>query len=98
MLKISIQGDNRKTMGVLEREKERIMSLIATDVKTVATRNTPIDKGGARRGWRLENTYREKRVVNRVPYVDLLEQGRSKQAPRGILGPTVREISRRRYK
>lgn len=98
MLKISIQGDRRKTMGVLEREKVRIMDEIATDVMDVAVSKTPIDQGKARRGWHLESTGREKRIVNRVQYIDLLEKGRSKQAPRGILGPTVREISRRKYK
>ena len=97
MLKLSILGTKR-TMGVLEREKARIISEIAQDTLDVARNNTPIDEGRARRGWRLENTFEGKRIANRVPYIDLLEAGRSKQAPNGILGPTVREISRRRYR
>ena len=97
MISITVRG-LRKAMSGLEREKDRVISEIAQDTLEVATRNTPIDKGQARKGWRSENAGGDIRIVNRVPYVDLLEQGRSKQAPNGILGPTVREISRRRYK
>ena len=97
MISISIRGI-RKTMGGLEREKDRIIGEIAQDTIEVARKNTPIDEGRARAGWHRENTIDGYRIVNRVPYIDLLEKGRSKQAPNRILGPTVREISRRRYK
>jgi hypothetical protein len=97
MLKIRVLGTG-KVMSSLEREKEKFIDLVAKDIKDVAVRRTPIDKGRARRGWRLEGTGTGKRIVNRVPYIDVLEKGHSKQAPNGILGPTVREISQRRYK
>lgn len=97
MIGISVRGI-RNTMKGLEREKDRIISEIAQDTLDVAVKNTPIDEGRARAGWRRENTGTGFRIANRVPYIDLLEKGRSKQAPNGILGPTVREISRRRYK
>lgn len=93
MIKTSIRGI-RKTMRGLEREKDHVIDEIVQDTLELARANTPIDEGRARKGWRRENNI----VVNRVPYIDLLEKGRSKQAPRGILGPTVREISRRRYR
>ena len=97
MLKISVKNTNR-VMRHLEREKEALHNLIAQDILEIARSKTPIDKGQARRGWRLENSIREKRIVNRVPYIDELERGHSKQAPNGILGPTVREITKRSYK
>ena len=97
MLEIRVKG-TRQVSRSLEREKESLMTKIAEDTKSVAVSKTPIDQGQARRGWRLESSHRVKRIVNRVPYIDLLEKGRSKQAPNGILGPTIREISKRRYK
>ena len=97
MLSIRVKG-TREVMRGLEREKDSIITKIAEDTKSVAVSKTPIDQGQARRGWRLETSFRMKKIVNRVPYIDLLEKGRSKQAPRGILGPTIREISKRRYK
>ena len=85
-------------MASLEREKDLFIDKVAKDTVNVAKSNTPIDQGNARRGWRLEGAAYGKRIVNRVPYIDYLENGHSRQAPNGILGPTVREISRRRYR
>jgi hypothetical protein len=97
MLRISVRGTKRVGRD-LEREKDQLVNRIATDTLSVAKSKTPIDKGQARRGWRLESSYKEKNIVNRVSHIVPLEEGRSKQAPNGILGPTIREISRRRYK
>ncbi len=97
MLQIRVKG-TRSVARSLEREKDSLVTKIAEDTKSVAVQKTPIDQGQARRGWRLESSFKMKKIVNRVPYIDLLEKGRSKQAPNGILGPTIREISKRRYK
>lgn len=97
MLSIKILG-LKKTMTSLEREKDLLIDRVAKDTLVVAKSNTPIDKGQARRGWRLEGAGYGKRIVNRVSHIVPLENGHSKQAPNGILGPTVREISKRRYK
>lgn len=97
MLEIRVRG-TKQVMNGLEREVDRVISKVADDTIRIAQSKTPIDKGQARRGWRLEDAGNDKRIVNRVSYIDLLENGRSKQAPRGILGPTIREIQRRKYK
>jgi len=86
-------------MRSLEREKDSFITRVANDILGVARKNTPVDKGQARRGWRLDSRHKMKSIVNRVPYIVQLEEGHSKkQAPNGILGPTIREISQRRYK
>ena len=97
MLSISVKN-TRQVVASLEREKEKVTSQIAQDTLEVARSKTPIDKGAARAGWRLEKRSNEQRVVNRAPHIDALENGHSKQAPNGILGPTIREISNRRYR
>jgi len=97
MLKISVRGTKR-VGRYLEREKDSLIDRVAKDVLTVARGNTPIDKGQARRGWHLESSYKRKNVVNRVSHIVPLENGRSTQSPQGILRPTLREISKRRYK
>lgn len=96
MLTITVRNTNQVVKS-LERELDSVMTRVANDTLGVARSKTPIDQGRARRGWRMEKSYRLINIVNRVPYIDELERGRSKQAPSGILGPTVREISRRRY-
>jgi len=59
-------------------------------------KRTPIKQGRARRGWRVERRGTNTHVVNRTPYIGTLERGRSKQAPRGILKPTLRGLKNRR--
>jgi hypothetical protein len=97
MLKFILTG-KQNVIRHLEKEKDAFMTRVAEDIKQVATQNTPIDKGRARRGWKMSSTRNTRSITNRVPYIDLLERGRSKQAPKGIVGPTIREISKRRYR
>jgi hypothetical protein len=46
---------------------------------------TPIDTGQARRGWQT----RQNSVENRVPYIERLERGWSKQAPTGFVNQAI---------
>jgi hypothetical protein len=46
---------------------------------------TPVDKGNARRKTRLNR----KTIEARYPYAKRLDEGHSKQAPNGMLAPTV---------
>ena len=94
MLKFVLRNKSR-TMRGLEREKDLFIDRMADDLLVTARRLTPIDQGKARRGWRKEKSFRQTSVVNRVPYIDALENGHSKQAPNGITRPTLRETLRR---
>lgn len=60
-----------------------------------ARRHTPIDKGRARRSWSKTISGRDFKVENSVPYIGRLEEGYSKQRPRGITGPASRAAKRR---
>jgi hypothetical protein len=63
-----------------------------------------VDTGRARKGW-SKNVNKDNFVIeNKVPYVPVLDKGRhmtprgmrgSKQAPRGIVGPSLNEIKRK---
>ncbi len=64
-------------------------------------RATPIDTGTARRGWvapqlpRVDYRSSGKTFAiarNDVPYVGILDQGSSKQAPKGIVQPVLDKL------
>lgn len=84
-----------KTINDLKRDRDRLLNTFADEVLAVAKANTPIDTGKARRGWRKRRSRRGFNIDNRVPYVGLLDfdpslkRPRSRQAPRGIIKPTV---------
>lgn len=91
-------------MTRIQRELGKVSDRIAQTIFQEAKNNTPIDKGRARRGWTLKQgrnpstgnfVERQHRISNRVPYVDLLERGRSKQRPRGIVRPTIEAFKRK---
>lgn len=90
-------GRNRMTfkpktiIADIQKKTEKFIDAVMDDVKVVASKETPIDTGRARRGWRRNG----KDVVNNVDYITELEDGHSKQAPSGIATPTIKEINRR---
>lgn len=94
MLSIKITGI-RRLVGGLEREKDRFIDGLTNELLVEARKHTPIDKGQARRGWRKEKSFRQTSIVNRVPHIEALENGHSKQAPNGITKPAIREALRK---
>ena len=85
-----------KTMKSLQRDRDSLLATLADNVLRVIKRNTPIDKGRARRGWRKSKVLKGFSVINRVPYIGALEKGRSKQAPKGIVRPSIEQVKLRR--
>ena len=80
----------------VEKSIKGVSTKLGNALLKEARKNTPIRQGRARKGWRVERSGTNTRVVNRVPYIGTLERGRSKQAPQGILKPTVRNVKNRR--
>lgn len=74
---------------------------LANDVFTEVTKRTPVDTGRARSGWQKKVQATNFVIENSVPYVPVLDKGRhmtnrgmrgSKQAPKGIVGPSLESI------
>lgn len=106
MIKVSVTN-TIQVLRHLQKEKDALMTRIADDVKQEAIKNTPIDKGRARKGWRQHIgtnptassvIERNIRIFNNTPYINALERGRSKQSPKGITQPTLSAIQKRRYR
>ena len=85
-----------KVLALVEQSIKKVNTSLVKTLLVEAKKSTPIRQGRARRGWRVERQGTNTRVVNRVPYIGTLERGRSKQAPRGILRPTVQKMKNRR--
>lgn len=72
------------------------------DLQDQVVKTTPIRTGTAKRGWRRVAEFKfngqtQTVIRNDVPYIGVLDKGTSKQAPNGIVEPSVAEI-KRRYK
>ena len=85
-----------KVLTSVEQSIKKVNTSLVKTLLIEAKKSTPIRQGRARKGWRVERQSTNTKVVNRVPYIGTLERGRSKQAPNGILRPTVQRTKNRR--
>lgn len=65
------------------------MQQVADEVERTAKSKTPVKTGFTRSKWNKQVTTKDFKVTNRVPWIERLEAGSSRQAPRGIIGPTL---------
>lgn len=96
-----MRSTNAKTIfNHIESKLERAVDQLFNQLNTDARNITPIRTGRAKRGWRKTSTYRigdsKVLVENKVPYIGLLDQGRSRQAPAGIIVPVLSKILKQR--
>lgn len=86
---ISMSFDNQ---GFTNRTISALVRQLAADVETEIKKNTPIKTGNARRNWQKTVGSKTFDVTNKVPYIERLEAGASRQAPKGMIGPTLKTI------
>lgn len=82
----------------VERELDRTLEQTVKDVSNVVYREareaTPVRTGYTKSKWNQSVKDDDFTVSNRVPWIERLEKGASKQAPRGIIGPTLTATKR----
>lgn len=103
MFKLTVDGIT-KTNQRLTRELSDAINRLGNDLFNEVLRNTPVDTGRARAGWRLKKQPSNFVIENPVPYVPILDKGRhmtnrgmrgSNQAPKGIVTPSLNVIKRK---
>ena len=92
-LKIEVRGV-ADTMKQVEQDYRGFLERVADTIVTEAPKFTPKRTGRAAAGWEKKVSNDSFEVVNRVPYVGYLEKPyvKSKQAPKGIIGPTLTSV------
>lgn len=91
----------------LRKVRVNMARTIANDIFRGVKDKTPVDTGTAKRGWRLQTKRTNFEISNNVPYIGVLDKGRhmtsrgmrgSLQAPKGMTGPTLRELKTKNRK
>jgi hypothetical protein len=92
-LKIEVRGIQETIKGV-EKDYADFLERVADMVLEEAPKFTPVRTGLARRSWEKNTTKDNFEVVNTQPYTRYLEKPylKSKQAPVGIVGPTLTSV------
>ena len=76
----------------LEKSLQMTIKQVADLVESTAKKVTPVKTGYTRNQWTKKTKRKNFEVANRVPWIERLEAGASKQAPRGIVGPTLTQV------
>jgi HK97 gp10 family phage protein len=90
-VKISLIGQDNLTRS-LKDAVSKVVKDLADEVLVDARQNTPYKTGNARKNWNKQIGKENFAVTNKVPYIERLEAGASKQAPKGIIGPTLAQV------
>ena len=77
----------------LIRSVDRMLDQVKNKTYNTARSETPVRSGYAKSQWRKKDTSDGFSVSNAVDYIQFLDKGSSRQAPRGITKPTVRKIT-----
>jgi precorrin isomerase len=93
-MKVTITGLNMVNEG-LQRDLRKMVEKVASLVIQEAVKATPRKTGYARSQWNKSVGEHGFQVENHVPYIGALEKGHSKQAPKGILMPTISNVKRK---
>lgn len=96
MIKIEVRGIDSAIRNIEEQfrqHQERVIDAIHEE----APRFTPRRTGRAAGAWEKDVRRDNMEVINRTPYVGYLElpYAKSKQAPKGIIGPTLTSVKRK---
>ena len=78
----------------LAKSIEEISKKISEDVLKGVRRRSPVRSGLFKRSWRMSGSKNRYKISNPQPYGHALEHGRSGQAPKGVVGPTLRQIGK----
>lgn len=90
-MKISLIGQDSLSRE-LKNTLSKVVKDLADEVLVDARQNTPYKTGNARKNWNKQVGKENFSVSNKVPYIERLEAGASKQAPKGIIGPTLAQV------
>jgi uracil phosphoribosyltransferase len=100
MFKVELIGIDSSIQQVNAEFRSEVKRL-AHSLFTEVVKTTPVKTGAARSGWKQKIEDQGFEISNDVPYVPVLDLGRhmtsrgmrgSKQAPNGIIGPSLKSI------
>jgi hypothetical protein len=93
MINMNVKINRNLLTPALKRIRTQLAAL-PQEIYEEFVKNTPIDKGNARRSTQLVNN---KKIAAKYTYASRLENGWSKQAPKGMIKPT-QEWAKKRIK
>lgn len=90
---IGIRFKSSRSIKDLSTQVKGLINDIKEQTYQTARSLTPVDTGYAKSQWKKRDQAKGFKVTNATPYIPFLDEGWSKQAPKGITKPTVRKMA-----
>ncbi|MFZ4165309.1 hypothetical protein [Brevundimonas sp. NPDC058933] len=74
---------------------QEVVKKLALDLQAGLMLATPVDTGQARNGWQIAEAGDLTAVENMVPYIGVLNDGHSQQAPAGFVENVIDDVTKR---
>jgi len=104
MVDIVVNFNSKKVIETVNKEinttKDDLTNTLLQTLKTPAfitggRYGSPVRGGKFIRSWKVVKGKNFNKIINGQPYGELLDKGRSRQAPRGVVKPSVEETIKR---
>jgi len=82
---------------IMNNNVSKIVDNISADLLKEVIRRSPVRTGKFKKSWRKRGSGLNYQISNSQSYGHELEHGKSGQAPEGVVGPSIKTITRRRY-
>jgi len=90
---IGVRFNSKFNARDLVKRVDQILNQVKQKTYETARSQTPVRSGYAKSQWRRKDKSDGFSVSNKVDYMPYLEAGRSRQAPQGIVKPTVKKVT-----
>jgi len=90
---ISVSFKSKFNARDLVKQVDKILDQAKNKTFQTARSHTPVRSGYAKSQWVEKDTRKGFSVSNSVDYIQHLDRGSSRQAPRGITKPTVKKVT-----
>ncbi len=87
---MKITFNNKALIKSVNDDVEQAVKNTSVKLLNKVRQLSPVRSGLFKNSWRMSGNKKKYTISNPQPYGHALEHGRSKQAPRGVVGPSIK--------
>lgn len=94
MVDVVVKFNSKKAISDTTAYITGATNIIVDELYKLLQANSPVKSGKFKRSWKKYGTKERVKITNPQPYGQRLEDGYSKQAPRGVIKPSIDQVIR----
>lgn len=94
MVAVVVKFNSKKAISETRAYVTGATNIIVDELYKLIQANSPVKSGKFKRSWKKYGSKDRVKIINPQPYAQRLEDGYSKQAPQGIVKPSINQVIR----